>query len=143
MFSVKAHMPTIHFRSLPRKNTHPPEKYPVRLRTSTDHLPPPLTFSTTTSPVHPPLPPALALVHSFYIRNSPYPPAFSQIKLIPILSPPSTEYNSCPLPLSPQIRIRDPNQGGRDITEEIMSGVRTDSTPTPPHVCDDPAQVSP
>ncbi|MBN3276690.1 IF4G1 factor, partial [Polyodon spathula] len=31
-----------------------------------------------------------------------------------------------------QIRIRDPNQGGRDITEEIMSGGRTASTPTPP-----------
>lgn len=25
--------------------------------------------------------------------------------------------------LSWQIRIRDPNQGGRDITDEIMSGV--------------------
>ncbi|XP_037533293.1 eukaryotic translation initiation factor 4 gamma 1 [Nematolebias whitei] len=32
-----------------------------------------------------------------------------------------------------QIRIRDPNQGGRDITEEIMSGGRSGSTPTPPH----------
>ncbi|XP_067310107.1 eukaryotic translation initiation factor 4 gamma 1a isoform X2 [Pseudorasbora parva] len=31
-----------------------------------------------------------------------------------------------------QIRIRDPNQGGRDITEEIMSGGRTTSTPTLP-----------
>ncbi|XP_077079225.1 eukaryotic translation initiation factor 4 gamma 1a isoform X3 [Siphateles boraxobius] len=31
-----------------------------------------------------------------------------------------------------QIRICDPNQGGRDITEEIMSGGRTTSTPTPP-----------
>nr|XP_057935680.1 eukaryotic translation initiation factor 4 gamma 1-like isoform X2 [Doryrhamphus excisus] len=31
-----------------------------------------------------------------------------------------------------QIIIRDPNQGGRDITEEIMSGGRTGSTPTPP-----------
>ncbi|NXD79570.1 IF4G1 factor, partial [Halcyon senegalensis] len=30
------------------------------------------------------------------------------------------------------IRIRDPNQGGKDITEEIMSGARTLSTPTPP-----------
>ncbi|KAJ1087472.1 hypothetical protein NDU88_000643 [Pleurodeles waltl] len=30
------------------------------------------------------------------------------------------------------IRIRDPNQGGKDITEEIMSGGRTSSTPTPP-----------
>ncbi|ELW46901.1 Eukaryotic translation initiation factor 4 gamma 1 [Tupaia chinensis] len=34
--------------------------------------------------------------------------------------------------LFPQIRIRDPNQGGKDITEEIMSGARTASTPTPP-----------
>ncbi|XP_076838390.1 eukaryotic translation initiation factor 4 gamma 1a isoform X2 [Brachyhypopomus gauderio] len=31
-----------------------------------------------------------------------------------------------------QIRIRDPNQGGKDITEEIMSGARNSSTPTPP-----------
>uniref|UniRef100_A0A3Q2WW15 Eukaryotic translation initiation factor 4 gamma 1 n=1 Tax=Haplochromis burtoni TaxID=8153 RepID=A0A3Q2WW15_HAPBU len=35
-----------------------------------------------------------------------------------------------------QIRIRDPNQGGRDITEEIMSGGRSGSTPTPPQVND-------
>uniref|UniRef100_A0AAQ4QSW2 Eukaryotic translation initiation factor 4 gamma, 1a n=1 Tax=Gasterosteus aculeatus aculeatus TaxID=481459 RepID=A0AAQ4QSW2_GASAC len=32
------------------------------------------------------------------------------------------------------IRIRDPNQGGRDITEEIMSGGRSTTTPTPPQV---------
>uniref|UniRef100_A0A665V820 Eukaryotic translation initiation factor 4 gamma 1-like n=1 Tax=Echeneis naucrates TaxID=173247 RepID=A0A665V820_ECHNA len=30
--------------------------------------------------------------------------------------------------------IRDPNQGGRDITEEIMSGGRSATTPTPPQV---------
>ncbi|XP_051944025.1 eukaryotic translation initiation factor 4 gamma 1a isoform X4 [Hippocampus zosterae] len=30
------------------------------------------------------------------------------------------------------IRIRDPTQGGRDITEEIMSGGRSTTTPTPP-----------
>ncbi|KAM9315869.1 eukaryotic translation initiation factor 4 gamma 1 isoform 1-T2 [Gastrophryne carolinensis] len=30
------------------------------------------------------------------------------------------------------IRIRDPNQGGKDVTEEILSGGRTSSTPTPP-----------
>ncbi|NXN64045.1 IF4G1 factor, partial [Himantopus himantopus] len=35
-------------------------------------------------------------------------------------------------PTHGQIRIRDPNQGGKDITEEIMSGARTSSTPTPP-----------
>lgn len=49
------------------------------------------------------------------------------------------------VPLSSQIRIRDPNQGGRDITEEIMAGSsgsrnstppvgRPSSTPTPPQV---------
>ncbi|KAM6224598.1 eukaryotic translation initiation factor 4 gamma 1 [Rhynchocyon petersi] len=42
-----------------------------------------------------------------------------------------------PPPIAPKrerktIRIRDPNQGGKDITEEIMSGGRTSSTPTPP-----------
>uniref|UniRef100_A0A3B5L0X6 Eukaryotic translation initiation factor 4 gamma 1 n=1 Tax=Xiphophorus couchianus TaxID=32473 RepID=A0A3B5L0X6_9TELE len=31
-----------------------------------------------------------------------------------------------------RIRIRDPNRGGQDITEEIMSGGRSGSTPTPP-----------
>ncbi|KAM5125042.1 eukaryotic translation initiation factor 4 gamma 3 [Mantella aurantiaca] len=67
-------------------------------------------------------------------------------------------YPSAPIPIVPQqqpqqppppakrekktIRIRDPNQGGRDITEEIMSGggsrnptppiLRPSSTPTPP-----------
>ncbi|XP_077412357.1 eukaryotic translation initiation factor 4 gamma 1a isoform X2 [Vanacampus margaritifer] len=30
------------------------------------------------------------------------------------------------------IRIRDPTRGGRDITEEIMSGGRSTTTPTPP-----------
>uniref|UniRef100_A0A673GD08 Eukaryotic translation initiation factor 4 gamma 3-like n=1 Tax=Sinocyclocheilus rhinocerous TaxID=307959 RepID=A0A673GD08_9TELE len=47
----------------------------------------------------------------------------------------------CFVPLSSQIRIRDPNQGGKDITEEIMFGSRNptppaghspSSTPTPP-----------
>lgn len=31
-----------------------------------------------------------------------------------------------------KIRIRDPNQGGKDITEEIMSGVGGSQIPTPP-----------
>ncbi|KAG7229334.1 hypothetical protein INR49_012992 [Caranx melampygus] len=43
-------------------------------------------------------------------------------------------------PLS-EIRIRDPNQGGRDITEEIMSGGRSTTTPTPPQAS--MADVSP
>ncbi|XP_040182675.1 eukaryotic translation initiation factor 4 gamma 3 isoform X10 [Rana temporaria] len=73
-------------------------------------------------------------------------------------------YQSAPIPIVPPqqpqqppppakrekktIRIRDPNQGGRDITEEIMSGggsrnptppiLRPSSTPTPPQL---PSQV--
>lgn len=46
---------------------------------------------------------------------------------------PPASHSSCSF-LFPQIRIRDPNQGGKDITEEIMSGARTASTPTPPQV---------
>uniref|UniRef100_A0A673H3P1 Eukaryotic translation initiation factor 4 gamma 1-like n=1 Tax=Sinocyclocheilus rhinocerous TaxID=307959 RepID=A0A673H3P1_9TELE len=50
----------------------------------------------------------------------------------------------CDLPVvSLQIRIRDPNQGGRDITEEIMSGGRTTSTPTPPQVYDQAKSMAP
>ncbi|KFP68830.1 Eukaryotic translation initiation factor 4 gamma 3, partial [Cariama cristata] len=51
------------------------------------------------------------------------------------------------------IRIRDPNQGGKDITEEIMSGggsrnptppiVRPTSTPTPPQVIKWPCSLLP
>uniref|UniRef100_A0A8C7UE89 Eukaryotic translation initiation factor 4 gamma 1 n=1 Tax=Oncorhynchus mykiss TaxID=8022 RepID=A0A8C7UE89_ONCMY len=42
-----------------------------------------------------------------------------------------------------QIIIRDPNQGGRDITEEIMSGgTRSGTTPTPPQVNDDSSEVN-
>uniref|UniRef100_A0A8C7UW57 Eukaryotic translation initiation factor 4 gamma 1 n=1 Tax=Oncorhynchus mykiss TaxID=8022 RepID=A0A8C7UW57_ONCMY len=42
-----------------------------------------------------------------------------------------------------QIIIRDPNQGGRDITEEIMSGgTRSGTTPTPPQVSDDSSEVN-
>ncbi|XP_061684261.1 eukaryotic translation initiation factor 4 gamma 1-like isoform X4 [Syngnathoides biaculeatus] len=42
-----------------------------------------------------------------------------------------------------QIRIRDPNQGGRDVTEEIMSGGHTGSTPTPPQtdICESNTRV--
>uniref|UniRef100_A0AAR2ILW0 Eukaryotic translation initiation factor 4 gamma, 1a n=1 Tax=Pygocentrus nattereri TaxID=42514 RepID=A0AAR2ILW0_PYGNA len=49
-----------------------------------------------------------------------------------------TSVTATPVIMNPaqqqQIRIRDPNQGGRDITEEIMSGGRTTSTPTPPQL---------
>ncbi|XP_030634609.1 eukaryotic translation initiation factor 4 gamma 1 [Chanos chanos] len=46
--------------------------------------------------------------------------------------PPQQQPQAPPKRERKQIRIRDPNQGGRDITEEIMSGGRSASTPTPP-----------
>ncbi|XP_052431777.1 eukaryotic translation initiation factor 4 gamma 1 isoform X2 [Carassius gibelio] len=47
-------------------------------------------------------------------------------------APPPQQQQAPPRRERKQIRIRDPNQGGRDITEEIMSGGRSGSTPTPP-----------
>uniref|UniRef100_A0AAY4E845 Eukaryotic translation initiation factor 4 gamma 1 n=1 Tax=Denticeps clupeoides TaxID=299321 RepID=A0AAY4E845_9TELE len=44
-------------------------------------------------------------------------------------APPSQTPQAPPKRERKQIRIRDPNQGGRDITEEIMSGGRSSSTP--------------
>ncbi|XP_051535237.1 eukaryotic translation initiation factor 4 gamma 1-like isoform X2 [Myxocyprinus asiaticus] len=47
-------------------------------------------------------------------------------------APPPPQQQAPPKRERKQIRIRDPNQGGRDITEEIMSGGRSGLTPTPP-----------
>ncbi|XP_076137899.1 eukaryotic translation initiation factor 4 gamma 1-like [Alosa pseudoharengus] len=47
-------------------------------------------------------------------------------------APPQQQQQGQPKRERKQIRIRDPNQGGRDITEEIMSGGRSALTPTPP-----------
>uniref|UniRef100_A0A8C1L3Y2 Eukaryotic translation initiation factor 4 gamma 1 n=1 Tax=Cyprinus carpio TaxID=7962 RepID=A0A8C1L3Y2_CYPCA len=49
-------------------------------------------------------------------------------------APPPQQQQAPPRRERKQIRIRDPNQGGRDITEEIMSGGGSGSTPTPPQV---------
>lgn len=49
--------------------------------------------------------------------------------------------------LSSQIRIRDPNQGGRDVTEEILAGGSGSRNSTPPVGCSSstptPPQVPP
>ncbi|XP_028282693.1 eukaryotic translation initiation factor 4 gamma 1a isoform X2 [Parambassis ranga] len=55
--------------------------------------------------------------------------------------PPPAQSQGPPKRERKQIRIRDPNQGGRDITDEIMSGGRSTSTPTPPQAS--VADVSP
>ncbi|XP_030630375.1 eukaryotic translation initiation factor 4 gamma 1a [Chanos chanos] len=78
---------------------------------------------------------------TYYPAQPQYPPSVQATPVImnpaqPQQPPPPQQ--APPLPQGPvkrerkQIRIRDPNQGGRDITEEIMSGGRTTSTPTPP-----------
>uniref|UniRef100_A0A8C2E8P8 Eukaryotic translation initiation factor 4 gamma, 1a n=1 Tax=Cyprinus carpio TaxID=7962 RepID=A0A8C2E8P8_CYPCA len=65
---------------------------------------------------------------AYYPATQQYPTSVSTTPVI--MNSPQQQ----PAPPPQQIRICDPNQGGRDITEEIMSGGRTTSTPTPPQV---------
>lgn len=75
----------------------------------------------------------------YYPGQTVYPPSPPIIVPTPQQPPPAKREKKT----SSQIRIRDPNQGGRDITEEIMAGGsgsrnstppvgRPSSTPTPP-----------
>uniref|UniRef100_A0A8C0Y5Z6 Eukaryotic translation initiation factor 4 gamma, 1a n=1 Tax=Cyprinus carpio carpio TaxID=630221 RepID=A0A8C0Y5Z6_CYPCA len=66
---------------------------------------------------------------AYYPATQQYP---TSVSTTPVMMNPAQQQ---PTPPPQQIRIRDPNQGGRDITEEIMSGGRSTSTPTPPQVC--------
>uniref|UniRef100_A0A672LCX0 Eukaryotic translation initiation factor 4 gamma 1-like n=1 Tax=Sinocyclocheilus grahami TaxID=75366 RepID=A0A672LCX0_SINGR len=111
----------------------------------------PLSFANTHSTIflhgqyRPPyMPPTQQYSAGFYPGSSPaeygtyaatYYPAAQQyptpVSATPVMMTPAPQQ---PAPPPQQIRIRDPNQGGRDITEEIMSGGRTTSTPTPPQV---------
>ncbi|KAL4647031.1 eukaryotic translation initiation factor 4 gamma 1 isoform X1 [Arapaima gigas] len=75
---------------------------------------------------------------TYYSTQPQYPPSVPAAPVM--MNPPQQQQQQQPPPPQhiptkrerKQIRIRDPNQGGRDITEEIMSGGRTTSTPTPP-----------
>ncbi|CAL8366789.1 unnamed protein product [Boreogadus saida] len=78
-------------------------------------------------------------------------PQFTQsVQPAPVIISPAQQPQQAPPPQQPPaqpqgppkreripIRIRDPNQGGKDITEEIMSGGRATSTPTPPQASSD------
>ncbi|XP_057713072.1 eukaryotic translation initiation factor 4 gamma 1a isoform X2 [Corythoichthys intestinalis] len=79
---------------------------------------------------------------AYYPAQSPYTPS---VQSAPVMINPPQQQQPAPPPQQPPappqgppkrerkpIRIRDPTQGGRDITEEIMSGGRSTSTPTPP-----------
>nr|XP_046168177.1 eukaryotic translation initiation factor 4 gamma 3-like isoform X10 [Oncorhynchus gorbuscha] len=64
----------------------------------------------------------------YYPGQQVYPPSPSIIVPTPQQPPPAKREKKP----SSQIRIRDPNQGGRDITEEIMAGGTGSRNPTPP-----------
>uniref|UniRef100_A0A8D0DBD3 Eukaryotic translation initiation factor 4 gamma, 1a n=1 Tax=Sander lucioperca TaxID=283035 RepID=A0A8D0DBD3_SANLU len=92
----------------------------------------------------------LFLFHLTVSAGAYYPaqPQYSQsVQPAPVMINPAQQQQQAPPPQQPPaqsqgppkrerkpIRIRDPNQGGRDITEEIMSGGRSTTTPTPPQV---------
>ncbi|XP_077579998.1 eukaryotic translation initiation factor 4 gamma 1a isoform X6 [Stigmatopora nigra] len=79
---------------------------------------------------------------AYYTGQSPYTPS---VQSAPVMINPPQQQQPAPPPQQPPappqgppkrerkpITIRDPTRGGRDITEEIMSGGRSTSTPTPP-----------
>ncbi|GLD51099.1 eukaryotic translation initiation factor 4 gamma 1-like isoform X4 [Lates japonicus] len=79
---------------------------------------------------------------AYYPAQPQYSPS---VQPAPVMISPAQQQQQAPPPQQPPaqsqgplkrerkpIRIRDPNQGGRDITEEIMSGGRSTTTPTPP-----------
>uniref|UniRef100_A0A4W6DTL1 Eukaryotic translation initiation factor 4 gamma, 1a n=1 Tax=Lates calcarifer TaxID=8187 RepID=A0A4W6DTL1_LATCA len=81
---------------------------------------------------------------AYYPAQPQYSPS---VQPAPVMISPAQQQQQAPPPQQPPaqsqgplkrerkpIRIRDPNQGGRDITEEIMSGGRSTTTPTPPQV---------
>ncbi|XP_058265223.1 eukaryotic translation initiation factor 4 gamma 3 isoform X4 [Hemibagrus wyckioides] len=70
-------------------------------------------------------PPAYAAGTPYYPGQTMYTPSPSIIVPTPQQPPPAKREKKT-------IRIRDPNQGGKDITEEIMSGVGGSRNPTPP-----------
>uniref|UniRef100_A0A8C4QQY7 MIF4G domain-containing protein n=1 Tax=Eptatretus burgeri TaxID=7764 RepID=A0A8C4QQY7_EPTBU len=76
--------------------------------------------------------------YSYVSGAPPYFPSPSQTTLqaysyppSPFMTVPANQQPSMPKRERKQIRIRDPTQGGKDITEEIMSGGST-RNPTPP-----------
>uniref|UniRef100_A0AAY4ECG8 Eukaryotic translation initiation factor 4 gamma, 3a n=1 Tax=Denticeps clupeoides TaxID=299321 RepID=A0AAY4ECG8_9TELE len=91
----------------------PPQQYSVQPPTSG-------TFYPGPGPGEYPAPYATP---PYYAGQSVYPPSPPIIVPTTPQQPPPAKREKKP------IRIRDPNQGGRDITEEIMSGNRN---PTPP-----------
>ncbi|KAL3055172.1 hypothetical protein OYC64_017969 [Pagothenia borchgrevinki] len=117
----------------------PTQQYPVTTATA--------SFYPGTSPAEYP-----AYAGAYYPAQPQYSPA---VQPAPVMINPAQQQQQAPPPQQPPappqgppkrerktIRIRDPNQGGRDITEEIMSGGRSTTTPTPPTAESSPAQTN-
>ncbi|KAI4881286.1 hypothetical protein NFI96_032553 [Prochilodus magdalenae] len=94
----------------------PPQQYSVQPAG-------PSTFYTGPTPGD--FPPTYAAGPPYYPGQTMYTPSPSIIVPTPQQPPPAKREKKT-------IRIRDPNQGGKDITEEIMSGVGGSRNPTPP-----------
>ncbi|KAK3518895.1 hypothetical protein QTP70_014938 [Hemibagrus guttatus] len=67
-----------------------------------------------------------------YAAGTPYYPGQTMYTTSPSLIVPTPQQPPPAKREKKTIRIRDPNQGGKDITEEIMSGVGGSRNPTPP-----------
>ncbi|XP_042569043.1 eukaryotic translation initiation factor 4 gamma 3-like isoform X4 [Cyprinus carpio] len=93
----------------------PPQQFPVQPTG-------PSTFYAGPSPGDFPAPYAGT---SYYPGQSIYTPSPPIIVPTPQQPPPAKREKKT-------IRIRDPNQGGKDVTEEILSGVGGSRNPTPP-----------
>uniref|UniRef100_A0AAY4EB52 Eukaryotic translation initiation factor 4 gamma 3-like n=1 Tax=Denticeps clupeoides TaxID=299321 RepID=A0AAY4EB52_9TELE len=113
----------------------PPQQYPVQATGPSTFYPAP---SPAEFPAPYPGPP-------YYASQAVYTPSTPIIVPTPQQPPPAKREKKT-------IRIRDPNQGGKDVTEEILSGLggsrnptppagRPSSTPTPPQVRA-PAQIN-
>uniref|UniRef100_A0A671NFN7 Eukaryotic translation initiation factor 4 gamma 3-like n=1 Tax=Sinocyclocheilus anshuiensis TaxID=1608454 RepID=A0A671NFN7_9TELE len=94
----------------------PPQQYPVQPTG-------PSTFYAGPSPGDFPAPYAAGL--PYYPGQPMYTPSPSIIVPTPQQPPPAKREKKT-------IRIRDPNQGGKDVTDEILSGVGGSRNPTPP-----------
>uniref|UniRef100_A0A8C2EP48 Eukaryotic translation initiation factor 4 gamma, 3b n=1 Tax=Cyprinus carpio TaxID=7962 RepID=A0A8C2EP48_CYPCA len=94
----------------------PPQQYPVQPTG-------PSTFYAGPSPGDFPAPYGT----SYYPGQSIYTPSPPIIVPTPQQPPPAKREKK-----TVSIRIRDPNQGGKDVTEEILSGVGGSRNPTPP-----------
>ncbi|XP_028329906.1 eukaryotic translation initiation factor 4 gamma 1-like isoform X2 [Gouania willdenowi] len=131
------------FAGYPQGYFIPPEQY------WDPYMPPIQQYPVTTGSAgfYPGTIPAEYPGYGAYYPEQPQYPQY--VQPTPVMINPAQQQPQAPPPQQPptqpqgppkrerkRITIRDPNQGGRDITEEIMSGRWSTSTPTPPQTYD-------